>query len=833
MKKIQKNIFNDLTYKIIDSVTPKSVSKTTIALFLLGVNIDGDPLSATYISKLLSEYSTLSEENMKKLMQAKDWSFSRLEVCINSSSVKKNIKYSINYEALKKEIIDLANKHHLDTKKDCEQLIKELIYLHFFGTPISEAAFCKYTKRVCTTYIPWDDKENHASQILANGHFLILTGKPGSGKTQLIKYLIQKYPEKYSNIYFSNEIFDTIENCITNMTFLSGKHTLKESLKLLKSHTQTSLVVFNVHSLAPQDLVFIRENLLNLNTHIIITSRVDTISSDIKDLVVNLDDRSIPNLQLIFDKICSNTLFTSEEFSTLCRIVDHNPLAINLIAKSLNANPQLHDKFLNAEQWIWYEKHMPSIHSSYKDETKLRICMQTILRRLIQNYPPDIFPPNVLSELAIWTKHPIPQEQLEEFILCTTIDNAILYGILQYEDDSSTNLFMPSLISDIIWNEYPISYSDYRDRIKEFRNQIKIGKSLSVPYTTLYPVILNMIFRFHFNVTHFEARKKPDAIFVEWNQLLVELIYYFTKLGHSESAQKIIPYLFYYEQNKINVDATNFESKCIRNLIEKQIQYMSQNDMTGSIADIINILQQTVSDYNKSTRKQRLSDYPYSLFFIRLIIQDIMNFQIRRLQNSMLYYLHGKSENSLQLMQNTLQDIITYLSNYNLLLPDIEFYSYYVAIHAYGVSLLFNRDYLSSAQVQINLLFERHALPEEQLLLARCQKLYFEFIVFMTDSDFDYNRWNTEIFNQMTKEYLSIASEIENKIYPWEVLWAFYMCGILLIYNISPYEIPSVLVLYQIKATLTNLSTLVKEQISFPANEKEKLLQLVSNIINE
>lgn len=496
--------------------------------YLLGDKFDSFLYSDAYLYQVYNEEICLPIEAIEAIRTSVNWDVRRL---------KENFpKSEISAQALSDNIRPLYNKYITDSgrEKGLNSMLRSLLHLYFFGITDAPPLFVSYEKRNVKDYIPPEDYINAAKSILEKNNVLILTGAPGMGKTELAKRLVAQSCAPYKDIGWLEVPYDAthISDCFGSIHFYnqSTDDTVRENeiLKWLERKPKSSYLIINAPVLYDDDFHFIKDYLYTLRIRIIITTRTPVIPC-CESSKLALENYTGNFLTKIFQKTCSDNFFSKEEYSKLFDIVCCNPYIVTLVAKSIQQHPEAIGKsdLLDKEQWLWHKKQLPKIHSSYNDPgSKPELPLLTLTSRILDNYPPA-FLINTASRLSIWARQEIRLDYLKKSFTPSDIDTALQNGILQFTDEAQKTVQMPALLADTIWFNYPIDYSDYQNEISQFLSKICIGHVSMVPIDTLYGLIENIVYRFHFNIVYLKTRPSSGEKkqFFEWNAFLMQIVF--------------------------------------------------------------------------------------------------------------------------------------------------------------------------------------------------------------------------------------------------------------------------------------------------------------------
>lgn len=544
----------------------------------------------------------------------------------------------------------------------------------------------------------------------------------------------------------------------------------------LRDNVSSSILIINRPALTAKDFVFCEKTLSKIGLKIIITTLTKTIPKNFT--VLNVDNRPVSILKEIFLKYYPDSDFTDDEFQTLLENISNNVYVLSLIGKTLSngKNALEKDKVLKISEDLSYIKNTYKVHSSYHDSgTKSGQFLLNLVGRILDNYDLELL--NIYaSELSVWAKTPISEKILITKWDKTVIKDCIMYGILQYYDESKEKLFIPSLIADVIWNQYPIDYNEYKEKISTLLTDIEYGKSLSVSYPDLYQIIFNMILRFHFQISTMCSRpKKNDLnVFKDWNMFLTEIIERYMKLGNYQYAQNVLPYLYAPRSNKGETILPSNLQSVIRELLYKQANYMQSQNISEALDGLIAF----IKDFRRNSDFSG-DDMKIILYLCLLICKDmaeqVINTTLNLLSNECI------TENWLIALEN--------LSA--LLAGKDDYYAYLLSLTYHYTSVIVKPDCLPDHLYEIvhhKELFLSEVNPSYEYFreLIFCFKglcIYFDAILYLQYIE----HIIIEPTETLESRYNALYSEFKESLWPYHVSYIFYACTFLFVTYLLPF----------------------------------------------
>lgn len=673
---------------------PRILTIPNIIRFLLGEAIDdSDDLGDfDYSPKILSDSSayniykdtrSLSEHQKYRLLDlpVSNWDIVNSYLFVPFSNDNKVISQ------LTDDIKALFEKYYNSPDLPLPYMIQSLVLKHFYGTDEEIFLFNDNDKSFHSNYVSWRVKEMELYELLKEHNLVFVTGLPASVKTLLVRYFSHSHDdwknkfllctytdlplaERIKYIKFTDDDSSSADNPANSSAPLDDD----EILNNLKDKTAFSLLTIDIPFMKEDDYAFIREHLADMKLKIIVTTK----TTDIPDpyVSVNLDNRPVGNLLQIFKLYCPEKFIADEDFGKLCRVISYNPFIMVLVAKAYSKTFSI-EKLLDIG--TWHLDSNPKIHSSYHSSKKTALSIKKLATRILESYDTS-FLSSIGSKLSILAKNEIPQAILENDVPLSDITKAIDLGLLQYTDSKEKIVQMPSIIADIIWQEYPIDYKDYKERIFHNLKKIADGQKLQHTYRFLYEHIITMVYRFHFEITKMKTRppKESKETFIEWNQILGEIIQRFIRLGNISDAQNLLYRLYSYECSK----ELNLVPSCQvldKEIFQLHIEFAKNSSPVETLEKAIGFLPKLKSHMEDSQKHPKI--LRHLLIKLYLFIMEVID--------SLLLKQMISSANpeaiDMELLRNTLLSLYAILKNEFLI--DMKIIYYYKMIFHYLLNM--------------------------------------------------------------------------------------------------------------------------------------------------
>lgn len=429
--------------------------------------------------------------------------------------------------------------------------------------------------------------------LLEKEHLVFVTGKPGSGKTQLIYNYIHK---KYAS---DTSIKAVVENCSVSMEFLND---LKGNSLIISDYFYLDNCAFII----VLDLPFITDRLFDTlrnliipeDYRIIITTRTQSYSQISPTLCV--DYHSFTELKEIYESALHPNQFTfsgrivdsflvklnNEELNQLFTILDNNVMMISLLSKALYKDALLakeniphltKELLLDTKKWLWYSITLPEIRdpyiNTYYGGKKQKLSFISHALALVCKYSFNVYE-HWGPILCIWAGNSISKECLETNTTMTAqdIDDAIDIGLLNYTDNDQEFVKMNSLFYELFWLFYiyraNTKYSsnhkknsiymtprfDFElnlefciEQLNSIQDTYINSLSSDMSFVDYNAIVIAAINHIH-NYLSFGSKDinltKRKAIFIKWNCYLINLINFYIDRGNTVVAENVLARLF-------------------------------------------------------------------------------------------------------------------------------------------------------------------------------------------------------------------------------------------------------------------------------------------------
>lgn len=543
----------DILKKLSDSINPcltKDLPIPDVIRYLINLEGEDDEKSPQELSDSAAhkiyngQSSSLNKKHAVLLSKSTNWTLERLYRQTGS-------EIDIDFKMLKQNISCIYNKYFPDSKTDCNisVMIKSLISLYFFDTDDIELIFDIYQKSPCQNYVVWEEKYQELKTTLISNNIVFVTGNPGSGKSQLVKYYIKENSNKFKDIGWVEGDYFTFEQCLINIPFLciTVPLSLDEVKELLSYKSENALLIIDLPAFTNDDLFLIDEIAATTKLKIIITTRNHESISTYKYPAINLNNWPDKLLKKIFIKTYKTNFFTNDEYKKFFKIISRNPLIIVLIGKGLQQRDKLKNgpattlKILNIckidlldeKEWIWNNVNLPKIGSKAYTTSYSKQLIPKQIKYILSKYDPH-FLKNTGARLCIWAKSEVDYNFLFRYFYPDSLTTALNIGLLEYCDDDKTTVKMPAIISDTIWNEYPIPFRDYKSAITKYITHMDDNNLYSISPKMKYSILFNLIYRFHFQIITLKstADKNHESDIKDWFNLLVQAIQQLIDMGN-------------------------------------------------------------------------------------------------------------------------------------------------------------------------------------------------------------------------------------------------------------------------------------------------------------
>lgn len=792
--------------------------------YILGEQL-GELFSDSNIDKLYKGTSLLSPNNAQLLFFSEKWNPERF----NTNCPKSELDFNAFLDNLR----TLCNELELPEicSDEINLMIKPLLLLHFFGTPNQNLIFVPFSAKNCGYYSVPDQYED-AKSYLRQNNILFICGAPGTGKSELAKYIalssnsfrnIGWVEATNSDVYLNNQLKEIPFLQASTNGPQNGKSSTSDILYRLKHEPEISLLIIDLPFISENDFQMIEENMNGLDIRIIFTTLTNNIPSIFSK--VSLDNQPICLLKDIFESIVKTEYFSDNEFRIFAENVSNNPLIVTLAAKTIKKSPSApsKDTWLDSSRWILYESRLEKVHTAYKDHDKNKSSYNiiTLMDKLLFFYS-DSFLENTADKLSVWCRQPITKDFLSNYFSHDEINDALTYGILEYTTPDDKYVKMPNILAYAIWEKYPVQYNDYSDKICEFINSFKLGEDQILSYKTLYTVIENIILRFHYQITFLSSRITLDQSnrFKNWNSQLILITKRLMHMGNYELSKKIYCNLYKYETKK---------EKDLILASEKLMDYISilniplvnaTSNLHSNIFDeLINELNNFKTDMKSSDSSPEESELEQLYDFLHFLLIEILDIITRIARNKSFDFIEKSAP----------ADFLPVIPQSILSLLTREYHCYYCILNDFlAAAFHHNIDYFKEANTKFDTCKNVFLSNSDLYLKMKLYRLFFSLIMGLisaneTEETFLYN---PETVSDINNTYALLSKDLSKKYWSWDTNFLYVTCEILLsaVYHCTPYTD-----LFQkaFESSVTDLNNLITEQVTSSDSHVKEVLNLL------
>lgn len=795
--------------------------------YILGEPLDYC-LSDSYISELYKDSSHLSSDRAKLLLSSEDWNTERFRRTCKNSSINLNT-FLDGLRALCEQA-GLSNT----CSDDANLMIKSLLLLHFFGTPDPDLIFPAFNAKNCGYYsVPY--QYNDAVTSLKRNNILFICGAPGTGKSELAKYIA------LSNSSFRNIGWvDAVDGSVSLKTQLeelpfpqssaqkpqTDISRIHDIFNRLKREPKTALLIIDLPFISKDDFKTIENELSGLDIRIIITTLTTNIP--FKAPKISLDNQPIGLLKDIFDNIVKTEYFNDNDFRRFAENVSNNPLVVTLAAKTIKISPSAPSKnaWVDSTRWILDENGIESVHTVYKDlaKNKSSYNIKTLMRRLLFFYPYS-FLENTANKLSVWCRQPIDKDFLSEYFSSEEINDALTYGILEYVSPDEQYLKMPNILSYTIWEMYPVQYDDYYNKICEFIDSFKFGEDQKLSYKTLYTVIENMIFRFHYQITCLPSRITRDQRdrFIHWNSQLILIVKRLIRMGNYELSKKIYCNLYKYETRKEkNLILASEKLMTYISILNIPLHNATNDSYTNIFDQLINDLNTFKTLMSNSSSSPKKAELEQLYDFLQFVVIEILDMLMRMASNKSLDFIDEPAQTEFTLVIS--DSILTLLTK--------EYQCYYCILNDFLTAIFHHsRKHYKEANTKYSACIDKF-LPDSDLSLKL--QLYYLFFTLITGFIATRAYGSTSLYASETVSYFRdtynlLSETLSKKHWSWdtEFLYAKYRLILCTVYFGTADAGLLQKVFESAKADMIRLSTEQMPNSDIQANEVMEILEIL------
>jgi len=489
---------------------------------------------------------------------------------------------------------------------DISSCIQGLVFFTLFGKSDIHNLFSPYQGMPCKNLVFPEDKEAELEQLLQRNSLVLITGMPGTGKTQFIKTYIQNHINDYIDIAFLE--YDTLDDAISAIPFLcnSVPSSNDERTKILSEKDTDSLMVINLPFVSDNDITYIQKELLHNSSQnensmriIIVTRSAQTVTLPLP--ICNMDCYDEFVLRKIYTEILSENglngscFFSDDEFNLLCKNIDMNPFLINMISKTIRTMYLPTGSTYDSHYLLWENfkrdlldthEHLcintskiAKIHANYNlkdNKDKSSYKFQTLFLHIFDSYKTygssstDFC--NACTNLSLYTSVPIKKSLLERYFDPSFIQKCIERGILTVCDKNC--LYMPSLLVHSLWSK-TIMYCHNSDSSNSFEEKLsseilyirflldrmtKADNMLSLPTKQTYAMLKTFTENLQYQIMYMRSQplKLQRTQFFQWNSNLLSIILKAFSAGYYSLA-KDLRSLLYLRRTKVTKNSQDYK----------------------------------------------------------------------------------------------------------------------------------------------------------------------------------------------------------------------------------------------------------------------------------
>lgn len=496
---------------------------------------------ANFMSWFLGEYAPTSETQLKYLFKRERELSTEDKIKIAKYS-KWSIRSFYDKKEFEKDLRELYKETFNKPEKELslKQILSHFLYQYLFGTIQPERIFRKYEGVVCNNYIQTGEYEEIFDLAWNESNIMVIYGKGGIGKSQLVKSYIQKRSGQYKEICVLDGCRSIQDGLVGIPFWIEHYREIIEIMDILRSKDAKSLLVIDIPILHANDVSFLENFMLDLELRIIITThRRIPVEKVYQKRLDSLDNRT---LRKIFDvNVDSHTYkISDEQFEKLLDIVDRNTLVIALLGKSIHREEIPVEELVNEQEWIWSKTKVKTVHAHAYGEQEAKTPIYHI-KAILGRYG---IMREEYSELAIWCKNEMSIKALKMWCgfadkMSNVLRDAYESGLIEFADSDNQVVKMHSLIADAIWKFYDIKYRKYQRNIELFLENAKWGEERKLEYSMLYNGIYNVFQRFNFELWKSSSKRNRESYFNN----LYQVIEFSIQSGNFYGAERLIYFL--------------------------------------------------------------------------------------------------------------------------------------------------------------------------------------------------------------------------------------------------------------------------------------------------
>lgn len=210
-----RNLFPEIIDAIQNS-TRQILCPENIMLYLLGCISNSD-----------NDYRDLSEHMQENILHSGEIKDIKMLCDIANSPQENweldNLSEKTNEDTLY-SLLRTLPEFTYSKNIDISSCIQGLVFFTLFGKSDIHNLFSPYQGMPCKNLVFPEDKEAELEQLLQRNSLVLITGMPGTGKTQFIKTYIQNHINDYIDIAFLE--YDTLDDAISAIhIWASSPHT--------------------------------------------------------------------------------------------------------------------------------------------------------------------------------------------------------------------------------------------------------------------------------------------------------------------------------------------------------------------------------------------------------------------------------------------------------------------------------------------------------------------------------------------------------------------------------------------------------------------------------
>lgn len=797
------NILSKITNYILD-LSPEKVSKDKIVSFLLGEKIEEEYWDVKYLYDLLKDDKYrkdkffLPKESLIKLTQSIDWSNKRLSMYLQcKEETSKEITKALKEKLCSDNEMCISNKRC----SSIENLLKRLVYKHFFGTDNIEGLFEGEKIVISPNHVVWELKEEQLAKKLKKHHLTFITGVPSNGKSTLVKhYFYEKIKMSNGYLDFTWLICDdsSIELSEYNikLNFLDKKENkegpFKKVIHSLEKKENAYMVVYRP-ILSNTDLDFILNIFKSFKMRILVITRrqiqkgnygIVHIGKWPQKKLKEISDKWLQKINEHQKNKCDFTI-SEKEYRDWFNEIEFNPYLVELICKSIKKSNENSLNKIKLSDYADKKGHSQSIHTSYRRKrvNDPPYPLKTLLTRILEPYSDEIITEK-LSELSLWTRCVVSKEVLIQIggISEELINDALEYSFLVSVSEEKNLVQMPRILAEAIWRKTPIEYEKYKEIIgKSF---LAIQEIEQMPdnfsYIALYDTWQYMIERIHKDIITIRSENKriQNQQFEGWTEILESIKDYAESLGNTKMLCKINSILYIRHFKDIVKDQATAEQALKKKITEVKRLYIEESDMEKAVKEAEFILNNFLQSPGKKSK------FVESSYIILDMLQWFVDQHIKNYINDILRCLVNREvPNSKSNVLAVLKNYITQIQKYGI--QDLIQYNgqYYTSDNNFKVlyyQMLYN--YIDS-------------IPNKDGSLYTARGLYHKFVGYV-DSEWRVrgllqSQLYEEIYivynicserkkgDSFKVDFELIEARIMGKNWPQDIMELYYMAGIL------------------------------------------------------